>query len=201
MDDKLVFGLGYIWTTFVVGVKPCAHTNSVGECSSFLSGPQKLLKNKCGELAFSLSQAHWYHICIMGCVRQPVFGQSRWTCFKSGIKVFSIATWSTLSDLIKMLYLLWREGCIHQVKSLTATKNTEVPTSFVTASYLLSSVFDHVSAKTNSPSPTPFSSYLPDCCSCTMTSDYSKRCLTACCRRHCHVNCGEDKKKDPQFSI
>lgn len=44
MDDKLVFGQGYIGTTFVVGVKHHAHTNAAGECSSFLSGPQKNVK-------------------------------------------------------------------------------------------------------------------------------------------------------------
>lgn len=34
VDDRLVFKLGYIWTTFVVML---VHANSAGACSSFLS--------------------------------------------------------------------------------------------------------------------------------------------------------------------
>lgn len=68
VDDKLVFVLGYIWTTLVVRVKPCIHTNSAGDGSSFLSGPQKMFSNKCGEQASSISAAH-LHRC-----RQAYYG-------------------------------------------------------------------------------------------------------------------------------
>lgn len=49
---------------------------AAGGRSGFLSGPQKLFKNKCGELAFSASQAHLYHICIMGCETAHVWTPS-----------------------------------------------------------------------------------------------------------------------------
>ena len=125
VDDKLVFGLGYIWTTFVVRVKHRVHTNSAGERSSFLSGPQKMAKKMNVANEPSISPRH---ICtavvkdIMGCRRQLVFWHSCQTCFKANIKVFSIATWSTVTSLIKMLCLLWREECIYQLKSLRAGK-------------------------------------------------------------------------------
>lgn len=49
VDDKLVFGLGDVWTTFAAQLEHRVHTDSAGDCSSFLNGPQKRVKNKHGE--------------------------------------------------------------------------------------------------------------------------------------------------------
>lgn len=57
---------------------------------------------------------------------------------KQDIKVASIATRSTVTSLIKMLCLLWKKGCIHQLKSLGATK---ILSSLVMVSYLFGSAF------------------------------------------------------------
>lgn len=125
VDDRLVFGLGHIWTTVVVSAKLHVHTNSPGGCSSFLSGPQKMLKSKCGKQAFSISSPH------LSCCRQMHYGVSETApaltqlpnmFHKASIKVLSIATWSAVTRLIKMLCLLWSEGCIYQLKSLGARK-------------------------------------------------------------------------------
>lgn len=140
----------------------------------------------------SFSQAHLYHThhAYMGCPRQ--FWHSCQTCFTANIKVFSIATQSTVTSLITMLCLLWRKGSIHQLKSLGAKKkkNSEVPRGFEMDSYLVDAIRIS-SAKTNTPRPTPFSlcgfRFYSGCFSCTMTSDYLKRCLQTChCR--CFVN-------------
>lgn len=94
---------------------------------------------------------------VMGCPRQLVFWHSCRTCFKASIKVFSMATWSTVTSLIKMLCLFWSEGWIYQPEIIRSKKNTEVPSSFVMASYLFVPAIWMSSAKTNFPRPTPFS--------------------------------------------
>lgn len=179
------------WATFVVLVERRVHTNSAGDCSSF---PQWAPENVPKQTWYLLGTFALPSSSILWAVLGGSCSDAAHECvFKADIKVSLQQHRATVTGLIKMLCLLWREGCIHQRKSLRARKMQRCQAA-LWRSYICSAspffyffFFNKLGQSKLSPrsqllSPHTFFLVYAEA-PAAVTSDYSKRCGPKRCRR------------------